>query len=182
MSLSLTAFLGLFAAAAPVDVPPLAAELPTGVAIHLERDIDAPAATVWGLLAHDYVAIDAWEHRVQASRAMTEADLPAGVVAHADAPVVGRIVNTGLGEIAETLIEYDEDGRSFTFHAAGLPPILRYAQNTQSVVDLGDGRSRVTFDIYLVPKRGLPKKMLAKKFSQGLSRTLDDVAAAVEVQ
>ena len=165
------------------DVPPEAADLGAGVHIHIEREVNASAAQAWAVLAHDYVDVADWSTSTTQSRAMTAAEVPAGLTPDPAAPVPGRVqVSEKFGEITETLVMYDEAGRSFRFVGGGLPGFLPYAGNTQSVVDLGDGRSRIAFDIYFVP-RG-PAKLLKgrfeKKFEAGLGRALDEAVVYIE--
>ena len=173
----------LAASALSQTVPTEAADLGPGVHIHVEREVNASADAAWALLAHDFADIESWSSKVVASRAMTTEDVPARFSVDPDAPLPGRVVTAGkFGELTETLVMYDEAGKTFRFAGDGLPKILPYAGNTQAVVDLGQGRSRVTWDIYVVPK-GMAKLMkgkIAKRMESGLSQTLDEAVAAIE--
>ena len=169
--------------AAAGTVPPEAADLPAGVHIHLEREVDASAEEAWRVLAHEYVDVAVWSTSTAESWEMTAADVPEGYTPDPDAPVIGRVLTSAkFGEITETLVMYDEEGRSFRFAGGGLPKIMPYAGNTQSVVDLGDGRSKIVFDIYFVPKgpAKLMKGKIKKVFERGLGRSLDEAATYIE--
>jgi|GEM_PF-2151480 len=159
LAFSLLSSVAATAAATP-PVPDAAQGLGPGLHIHLEQDVDAPADATWRALADDYVGVADWTTTVADSWVMAEADVPEGLTAHADAPVIGRMVKGKLGVLSETLVEFDDGGRTFTFQAGGLPRMLAYSQNTQRVAELPDGRSRITFDIYVVPN--LPKMMHSK--------------------
>ena len=78
-------------------------------------------------------------------------------------------------------MDYDEEAMTFTFRAGGLPDIIAYSQNTQSVVDHGDGTSTVRFDIYMVPKgpAKLMKRKLKRRFEENLGHVLVEVDTAL---
>ncbi|MFT5680918.1 MAG: hypothetical protein ACI8RZ_001824 [Myxococcota bacterium] len=176
------AFLSLTAFAAEPAIPAAAEGLGKGMHIHLEQTIAAPADEVWRVLAHEYVGVDVWSSIVLASRPMTTADLSEGTTSDPDAPVIGRVVTSGFGDVTEALVMYDEADRTFTFRAGNLPGIIAYSQNTHEVHDLGDGTSTVTFDIYVVPKgvMRLMKGKLRSKLSEGLGHHLEEAAAYIE--
>jgi len=180
LSLGAPSFAG--APATTAEVPEAAAALPQGLHISLEQAVDAPASEVWGLLAHDYVSINDWSSVVLASREMLESDLPEGFAADADAPVIGRIVTSGFGDVSETLVMYDEDEKTFTFRAGGLPGFIAYSQNTHAVLDMGDGTSLITYDIYLVPKgpMRLMKGKLERRFQEVLGHHLEEAKDYIE--
>ncbi len=168
-------------AAEPPPVPAAAQDLPLGLHIHLEEEVAASADESWSMLAHDYVDVADWTGTVVKSWEMTDADVPAGMAAHADAPVIGRMVKSKLGVISETLVAYDDAGRTFTFRAGGLPAVLAYSQNTQHVIELPDGRSKITWDIYVVPN-GPPmlRKKIEKRFTRNLGRVLLEARDRIE--
>ncbi len=163
------------------DIPAAAAHLPEGVHVHLETEVDASTDASWAMLAHEYVGVSDWTTTVKNSWVMTPSDVPEGVAADADAPVIGRMVKSKLGVISETLVNYDEAGKTFTFRAGGLPSIIAYSQSTQQVVDLGDGRSKITWDIYMVPN--VPPTMhkrLEKRFQRKLGAVLEEARVRIE--
>jgi hypothetical protein len=174
--------LALATLSAALAAPPAAAaDLGPGIEIHIEREIEASADAVWGLVAHEYADVG-WSSMVVSSREMLEADLPKGIVADSAAPVIGRMVTTGFGEVSETLVAYDDTARAFTFRAGGLPGFIAYSQNTHTVTALDDGRSSLSFDIYVVPKgpMRLMKNRLKKRFAENISHHMDEAKAEVE--
>ncbi len=184
--LALTGLAAASPAAAPA-IPAAAQDLPVGLHIHLEEEIAASADESWRVLAHEYVDVASWTGTVKKSWEMTQEDVPEGVAAHADAPVIGRMVKGGLGVISETLVAYDDAGRTFTFQAGGLPKMIAYSQNTQRVVELSDGRSRITWDIYVVPNgpkmlRNKIEKRFAKKLGATLIEARDHIEAGANRQ
>jgi len=63
------------------------------------------------------------------------------------APVAGRTCTTGASlvpRIAETLIAYDEDCRTLTYAASGLPELITTARSTWTVTPAAEGSCRVT--------------------------------------
>ena len=168
---------------AEAGVPPEAAGLGKAVRLHLERDVEASADATWALLAHDYANVAAWSSTTATSWPMTADQVPVGLSADDDAPEIGRVLTSErFGEITETLVMYDEDARTFRFATGGLPSLMAYAGNTHAVHDLGDGRSRITFDVYLVPKgpMRLFSGKIERRFEAALTRTLDEAATAIE--
>ncbi len=176
------AFLSLTAFAAEPAIPAAAADLGRGMHIHLEQTVDAPADEAWRVLAHEYVGVDAWSSTVLASRPMTEADLTEGYSSDPAAPVIGRVVTSGFGDVTEALVMYDEAGKTFTFRAGNLPGIIAYSQNTHTVTALSDGTSLVAYDIYVVPGgvMRLMKGKLRSKMTTGLGHHLEEAAAYIE--
>lgn len=178
-----SAFALVFSAAIAQSVPPEASDLGAGVHIHLEREVEASAEASWTVLAHQFGDVAVWSSKTEASRDMSPEEVPAHLTVDSNAPVPGRVVQSAkFGEIGETLVAYDEEARSLRFAGSGLPKLLPYAGNTQSVVALGEGRSKVVFDIYFVPKGPLKllKGKIKKKFAAGLGQTLDELADYIE--
>lgn len=150
------------------------------VDVHLEREINASADAVWALLGAGFAEIGGWAALVDASREMTLADIPEGLVVAPQAPVLGRWTATGFGEPGEVLVMYSDVERALTFHAIDLPGFLKHSQNTQQVLETGENTCTVTFDIHAQPKFGFMAKKLESIFSEGLPGVLDDLAAYAE--
>ena len=170
--------LGLLAMTAAHAAPP---DLDAGVRVHLERAVDAPADQVWAFLGEDFARFD-WVDGLE-SRALLEGEVPADMTVDPDAPVPGRVVLGGRGEQLQVLVDFDADGRTFTFRAGDPPGLLSYAHNQHTVVDLGGGRSRVDIDVVLVPRgvaRLLMKGRLEAKFTEYMVAYLDAAEAGIE--
>ncbi len=165
-------------AATAATAPP---DLDKGMQIHVERDIDAPAGRAWEVLGEDFVGIDRWVLDFD-SRALTAGEVPHGIAPHPDAPVFGRLIRIdGKPDQIQVLTEFDPAARSFTFRAGNPPKVLAYAHNRHTVVDLGDGRSRVDIDVVLVPKgiAKLLKGKIEKKYTAYMEAYLDDAEAGI---
>jgi Polyketide cyclase / dehydrase and lipid transport len=103
--------------------------------------VDAPADAVWDLVGRRFERIGEWATAVPASTA-----LPAATGAVAGAPVAGRICRTGLRllpEVTETIVAYDEDDRTLTYRASGMPAFVVAATNTWTVIPLDAHRTRL---------------------------------------
>jgi hypothetical protein len=170
-------FLAFVSSLTALETPPAAQDYGKGMEIHIEREFDVPAEQVWDALAHDYVGIDHWASIVVASTEMQVEDLPEGFSYDPEAPVVGRIVTTGFGEVSETLTMYDEDAMQLTFRGGNLPGMIAYTQNTHTVTDLGNNRSLLTFDIYMVPNgpAKLMKRKLRNRFQENLGHHMEEL-------
>lgn len=160
-------------------VPPeqFKAEAHGGVDVHIVRKIDAPADKVWRILAHEFAEIDRWSSLVDKSWSVDATGLPEDLALAADAPIVGRVTATGLGEPMEVFVVFSDERRTYTFQALDLPPMMTSSQNTTRVIDHGDGTSSVTFDIAVVPAG--PFKLMngffADRLGKGLGNVLDEL-------
>jgi hypothetical protein len=103
----------------------------------------------------------------------------------ADTPGAGRVCETGLRmfpHVKETIVSYDEAGRTLTYTGAGLPAFVRVARNRWSVVAVDD-RARVHVEATM-ELRGIIGRLLAVPLrvwlARGATRTLDDLKHHVE--
>ncbi len=108
--------------------------------------IDAPADVVWELLGRRFVDISEWSDVVRSSRAIGLDEVPPGVAVAPEAPVPGRSTTTRV-TLTEVLTDYDEAGRSLTFVAANLPPVIRNVSDRQSVRAVTAASSEVDFEV-----------------------------------
>lgn len=169
-------------AAASEPVPAAAADLGKGMHIQVSRTIDASLEETWALFADDFAGISAWSAGVEASRELAAAELPEGFSADGDAPMLGRVVTVGGKEQSHVLVDFDSTGGTFTFRSSDLPPVMAYAQNAHTIEALPDGRTRVSVDVYLVP-RGLGRLLsgkIAEKFTGYMDGYLSEAQAHLE--
>jgi len=105
--------------------------------------VAAPAERVWQVVAHRFDRIGEWATAIRASTAAVPA------VALADAPVAGRVCDTGIRavpHVTETIVAYDEAARTLTYEAsAGMPTFVTLARNTWRVTPLDDTRTEVSY-------------------------------------
>jgi hypothetical protein len=150
------------------------------VKLSSERVIEAPADRVWNIIAHQFAHIGEWATAIPASRPITE------TVGDTDAPVAGRVCDTGLRifpQVRETIVSYDESRRTFTYVGAGLPAFVSEACNRWHVEPVDDHRSRVRLDA-TVETRGIVGRLLALPFrlwaAHAGTKMLDDLRHYVE--
>jgi hypothetical protein len=106
--------------------------------------IDAPAERVWAVLAHEFAGISVWASGVSHSA-------PTAIAADGPAES-GRVCQTSVGEVRETIIRFDEAGRSMSYRADGLPGFVAEAVNNCSVIAQGPNRSVVAMRADFRPK------------------------------
>jgi hypothetical protein len=123
----------------------------------INLDIAAPADRVWDVIGPRFDRIGDWATAIPASTAIparppgsdaattSAAQLPvaAGAI---NAPVAGRVCQTGIPlipEVVETLIAYDDTGRTLTYQASGMPVFVTLARNTWTVIPIDAERCRV---------------------------------------
>jgi hypothetical protein len=105
--------------------------------------IDAPADTVWEVIAGRFDRIGEWATAIPTS-SLGVADL--GLV-NLDGPIAARVCETGiraLPQVTETIVAFDASNRSLTYQATdGMPAFLTAARNTWTVTALAATRCRV---------------------------------------
>ncbi len=111
--------------------------------------IDAPASQVWEVIGPAFARIGDWATSIPASAAIPGApgSADAATPAVVSAPVAGRTCATGASlvpQITETLIAYDEDSRTLTYQAGGLPAFITTARSTWTVTPAAEDSCRVT--------------------------------------
>jgi len=114
--------------------------------LRAQAAFDAPATTVWDVVAHRFDRVGDWATVIPASHPAPGEPLVVG------APVAGRVCTTGIGlvpEVTERIVAYDEVRRTLTYEAEGLPRFIGAARNRWRVTALDDRRSRVDLDATL---------------------------------
>jgi hypothetical protein len=115
--------------------------------------INAPGSDAWRVIAHQFANIGQWASAIPTSCAAPEVAPPVG------AEVGARVCATGVRgfkEVREQFMFYDEDAMRFAYEAtAGLPWIVRHAENHWRVFSLDQSRCQVevqaVVDLRLIP-------------------------------
>ena len=114
--------------------------------------IAAPAPAVWKVIGPGFARIGEWATAIRTSTGQPDdpgrpsRSTGSGLAA---APVTGRVCTTGLAivpQVTETLLAYDDDGRSLTYEASGLPSFVTVARNTWTVDQLDGDTCVLTLD------------------------------------
>ena len=142
--------------------------------LRLETPIDAPADAAWQLLGPEFAQIDRWSSFVRTSRPIDRSEVPAGTMVAPTAPVPGRETTT-KATLIEVLTAYSDDERTLTFEGVGLPPVVSYAGNTQSIVETGPNSSAVVFEVRMDFKG--PFKLLGPVMKRRMQKTFGAVQA-----
>jgi hypothetical protein len=129
--------------------------------------INASASDVWHVIAHQFDAIGQWASSIPTSYAAPDASPPAG------ADVGARVCATGVRgfkDVREQFISYDEEAMRFAYEAtAGLPWIVRHAENHWQVVPLDQSRCQVVARA-VVDLRIFPGLLLAPLLRMQMNR------------
>lgn len=124
-------------------------------ALFIDFVVAAPAEQVWEVIGRRFDRIGDWATAIPASTPIPGARLaasttvanPPSLPAVVDAPVAGRVCQTGIrlvGEITETLTAYDDTNRTLTYQATGMPAFVTLARNTWSVIAIDARTCRVS--------------------------------------
>lgn len=115
--------------------------------IQSQLEIDAPAETVWYIVAHQFEQIGEWASNIASSARNNDAIIPKG------ADVGGRVCEVpGMGQIKETFTHFDNKKMSYTYIAGGGPFFMRSASNSWTVTAVNPNQSMVHFDAELIIK------------------------------
>jgi hypothetical protein len=109
--------------------------------------IDAPAGQVWQVIGPGFARIGDWATTIPASAAIPASAPAAATPVAYRAPVLGRTCRAGtrlVPDITETLTDYDEDRRTLTYQAGGLPAFITSARSTWTVTPAGEAACQVT--------------------------------------
>jgi len=128
--------------------------------------INAPAAAVWHVIAHQFDAIGEWASSIPTSYAAPEAPPPG-------AEVGARVCATGVRgfkDVQEQFTSYDEEAMRFAYVATvGLPWIVRHAENHWQVRPLDQSRCQVEAQA-VVDLRTFPGLILAPLLRMQMNR------------
>ena len=143
--------------------------------------IDAPAAKVWDVLAHQFHDAGKWASSISHS-----GPRDAGPLA-GDAPFAqnGRACDTVLGPFRETIQHYDERAMRYGYTAEGdkMPFFVKSLQNNWTVEPNGPDRSTVVMEMEarLLPVFAqLMGPIMKRQFDTVLTETTDDLKVYVE--
>lgn len=149
--------------------------------VHMERAINAPADVAWQILGAEFAEIDQWASFVKTSKPLGSSDVPASLTIAPGAPVPGRETKT-KATLREFITAYDDERRTLTFDADGLPPIVRRGRNVQSVRPDGEDACTLVFDIdfdFVGPFKVLGPVM-RRRMGDSLGGVMDDLKAEAE--
>lgn len=150
--------------------------------IRIETAINAPASRVWSALAHDFPAIESWSTTVDSSRVLDASEVPEHLTVAPAAPVPGRETHTRAGKFQEIITAYSETDMDLTFTADGLPRVFKLATDRQQVIQVGDGQSKVVFDVHvdLSPPLGILSPLLSRRMAKTFGIVQADLKNHVE--
>ncbi len=144
--------------------------------LHIETEINAPAEKVWEIIAHQFGDMADWTKTLSESR-VVDADKYSEFKAAPTAPVPARETTSSFAKAVEIITAYSEKQMELTFDAAGLPPFMSYARNTQRIISKGSNKSVVSFDFHIGLKHifNLMSPLLKSRFRKtmgGVQREL----------
>ena len=103
-----------------------------------QTTINAPAADVWRVIAHEFAQIGEWASFITDSEAVEDIAPPAG------ATVGGRAFSGAFGDVQEGFTYYDEEAMHFGYTGIGDPPaFIKDSENNWTVRALGSDKSVV---------------------------------------
>ncbi|ABD55545.1 SRPBCC family protein [Jannaschia sp. CCS1] len=140
--------------------------------------VDAPVETVWRILAEEYADVGQWARAVQSSAPNPDAAPLTG------ASVGGRVCTASIGEVAETIREYDAANYQLAYeaHSKSMPFFVRGLHRRWKLNPLG-GTTEVdlAFEADLMAPFGfLMGWMMRRQFETAINDTLADLKLYAE--
>ncbi|MEM1184444.1 MAG: SRPBCC family protein [Planctomycetota bacterium] len=147
------------------------------VRIEQQRIIDASARKTWRVLGEQWPDVDKWSSVIAHSESKNwRRSSPVGATRSCEVP--------GTPGFRETLLTYDEDGRSLSYRVdAGVPPFVTRAVNTWTIEPLADERVVLRSVVELDVAPGTPSVaigMTKGQFTQLIEPTVDELVHYVE--
>ena len=143
------------------------------------RIVDAPAETVWRVVADEFGEVAKWASVISENT----------IDGHADADGLLGAARTcfipGFGSsVSERVTVYDEAAGQFEYEVLeGTPPFVEMATSAWTITDEGDGTTRIVSTVTMEIVDGtpaMPVGMTRAAFAQVLAVTLDDLVPYVE--
>ncbi len=135
--------------------------------------VEAPAQKIWEVLWDQYDRACDWASTVNHSEKRKVSD----------SKYTGRSCHSTWGEISEIVDNVDEKNMTYTYHADGLPSMMRKAKNTWKVYPKSVNTSEVSIDLEIVlapvPK-ALMSWMIVPRMKKDIIQTLVDLRYFVE--
>ncbi len=148
--------------------------------MQIERTLQASAPTekVWYILAEDYANVDRWARAVQKSEPNTN------VAPFSGATVGGRICTASIGDVTETIQEYDAAAHVLTYdaHAKAMPFFVRKLSGRWALTPkLDETEVKLTFEADLMPPFDwLMGWAIRRQFQTAINETLEDLKLFAE--
>lgn len=135
--------------------------------------VNAPASQVWEVLWDNYGQVCDWASVVNSSQFREVKGNDAG----------GRTCVSTWGEIQEIVDYVNVKNMTYSYHADGLPSMMKSAQNKWKVKSKGVNTSEVSIDLQVefatIPKI-LMGWMMVPKMKKDIDQTLEDLKVFVE--
>ncbi len=147
--------------------------------IKKQFSVSAPPARVWEVLAHEFDQVDRWASAVSRSVLRTDGAVPEG------APASGRVCESQIGPIQESILTFDEGRRVLAYeaHAPKMPFFVRGLRNRWEVLESGDNTSTVHMNAtirLMVPFNLLMGPLIRFQMGRLLSLAVEELAHYVE--
>ena len=129
--------------------------------------VTAPANEVWNLVWNQFGNVSDWASTVNESADRKTAGA-----------VKGRTCTSTWGEVSEIVDSVSDAQMKFTYHADGLPPMMKSVQSTWSVVSTGKETSeiRAHIEIEFAKIPGLLMGWMMKpKMRKDIGQTFEDL-------
>lgn len=146
--------------------------------IKQELIINAPISKAWQVLGPEFADAYKWASTIKHSEARDNTSFNGSTCSERGCSI------KGLGNTKEKLLIYSEADHKISYHVyEGMPKMVRYATNTWTLTDLGNGQTKV--EINLVMKTGgmmgaMMKGMMKKKMNKMAKSIIQEFGYYVE--
>lgn len=140
--------------------------------------INAPLSKAWQVLGPEFADAYKWASSLKHSQASDQTSFNGSTCTERGCYI------KGMGKTKEKLLIYSENEHTISYHVyEGMPKMVKYATNTWTLTDLGNGKTKV--EINLVMKTGgmmgsMMKGMMRKKMSKLATEVIEEFTYYVE--
>ncbi|CCG53614.1 Protein of unknown function precursor [Flavobacterium indicum GPTSA100-9 = DSM 17447] len=150
----------------------------TPTVVKQELIINAPISKAWQVLGPEFADAYKWASSVKHSEARDNTSFNGSKCSERGCSI------KGMGNTKEKLLIYSEADHKISYHVyEGMPKMVKYATNTWTLTDLGNGKTKV--EINLIMKTGgmmgaMMKGMMKKKMTKMAKGIIQEFGYYVE--
>ncbi len=142
-----------------------------GFELTREIEINVSAEKLWEMVGPGFVEVYKWSSNVDHAEGSGESEFEGAVCSKRGCDLNVK----GFSKISEILTKYSADSMNLAYQVVeGMPGFVTFAENDWTVVDLGNGKSKLVMNATFKSK-GLMGMMMNGMMEKKMRQTLDTV-------